>query len=41
MDHDRIQAVHSALANGSYRIDPQAIAARLDALEQALTRAGT
>ena len=38
MDQARIQAVRTALANGSYRIDPQEIAARLDALEQELAR---
>ncbi|MFZ5698696.1 MAG: flagellar biosynthesis anti-sigma factor FlgM [Pseudomonadota bacterium] len=38
LDHARIQAIRTALANGRYLIDPQVIATRLDALERELSR---
>ncbi len=36
MDMAKIQSVRAALAAGEYRIDPKAIAERLDALEREL-----
>ncbi len=38
MDQAKIQALRAALAAGTYRIDPQDIARRLDALERELSR---
>lgn len=38
IDLERVDAVRAALADGSYRIDPQAIAGRMIDLESAMTR---
>jgi negative regulator of flagellin synthesis FlgM len=38
MDQAKIQSLRAALAAGTYRIDPQDVARRLDALERQLSR---
>jgi negative regulator of flagellin synthesis FlgM len=38
IDYDKVSAVKQALANGSYRINPEAIADSLVGLEKGLSR---